>query len=692
MEGVREENAIDEVELKEDFEELKKRRGDHASVFKDVGVPLFRSTCQKLKVNSADQDKSYAINILAETHGFFYVEDNWTCYRRNYFKVLAGFKLTDSEGKQAKEFESLQITLEDGQTRLDVLNFRVAISSRAVGGGPLSGRIDIVQNTSKRDRGPQRIPDTFVVCPGARLSSAIPDESVATFERVQFKSSTASTKAAPYTLPGSQLYAQLAIELYAVCKGGVKHLVAIMETSPLVVRSRSPAHYDRSLGGASSETSLSPMQRARIACSASKSKLAEKRAKEAAATAAAQTGEKGSAVFLDVSGDARPEPSAASKSKGAVAPVVLMPTSTNLPIFPQIPSAPINSLPLAPGIKEHRPILQQNTLSSEPKLTAACLMPTGTITPPYLDRSSATPLLSGSSLPFSSSQTQMHPIANTSNTANLLSASALTGLVQANLSGLCNVEGISQLPTNLDAARLLSLQGSLSSQSGLMLHGGQAVHLPMGGSGMGPVFLHQARHNLMATSYPINGTNQGLSLTQNILPQMPLGSLNDTSSQLLTPSVSPQSELLTLLPYTPKPQTQTAQPVLNNATVSSLDPWNYTRLLSSPSMPMTSTPSFGLPASSLTPVHRPAMDMSSITPQMMHYQQRQQHLQLPENGGAFGMDFGKVHGRQHVQQQQVLPFGVERGGATAGMLSFGGVGGVSMPEGGASNYLEFRGW
>ncbi|KAI8831094.1 hypothetical protein BC829DRAFT_120321 [Chytridium lagenaria] len=211
------------------------------------------------------------INLKAEAQGFFFIENNWTCYRRNYFKVSTGFQLLDDLGNDVNDTESFQVSLRsdslDGvgseEVRSDVLSFRIGITSRAIGGGPLSSRIDIVQHTTKRDRGPQRVPDMFTVRPGARLSSQIADETVANFERIQFKSSTSTPKTGNVDVQAAassqhQQFAQISLELYAVCKNGVKHSLAVLETCPLIVRSRSPSHYEG--------VEMSPMQRARMAC------------------------------------------------------------------------------------------------------------------------------------------------------------------------------------------------------------------------------------------------------------------------------------------------------------------------------------------------------------------------------------------------------------------------------------------
>ncbi|KAJ3210150.1 Mitochondrial distribution and morphology protein 31, mitochondrial precursor [Dinochytrium kinnereticum] len=243
----------------------KRRRGDHSSIFKDVEVPLFSETIQKEKLISSSTGKTLTIKISAEAQGFFHAENNWTCYRRNYFKISTGFQITDADGKPISDFEPFQVhesLSESGPPSLaDVQSFRMGITSRALGGGPFAANIDIIQHTAKRDRGPQRTPDMCTVIPGANLSKPIPDETVATFERVQFKSSTSLAKSTLYPDVASQQFAQVVLEVWAVCKNGGKVLVAVLESCPLVIRSRSPSHYEGGAGGG-----LSPMQRARIAC------------------------------------------------------------------------------------------------------------------------------------------------------------------------------------------------------------------------------------------------------------------------------------------------------------------------------------------------------------------------------------------------------------------------------------------
>lgn len=209
--------------------------------------------------------------------GFFYSPDRvWTCYRRNYFAVNVSFNLAPwtpnghlyydaGNGKPAERIQSFAVSL------------AAAVDASA---GKI---IELVQHTPKRDKAPQLtmkkellaptppgknhdhsnygLNNTFhqtSTAPGPALPLQNEPESAQhftppghsssnyqhSFERIQFKSATANNG----KRRAQQQYYHLIVELWANIQNPrdtdpkwVK--VAARSSSPVVVRGRSPSHY-----------------------------------------------------------------------------------------------------------------------------------------------------------------------------------------------------------------------------------------------------------------------------------------------------------------------------------------------------------------------------------------------------------------------------------------------------------------
>lgn len=186
--------------------------------------------------------------------GFFVADNDWTCYRRNYFQVSAtfsiqGFPLYYHHGQHDAELGCLVRSGEDDQLH-EVRGFLVGISARVADDDK---SIPLIQHTAKRDKGPQCSPEPKPIRPGGdlnlltRVSSspgALLDQSVVTFERIQFKSATANNG----KRRAAQQYYVLLVELYAKLASGRLVKVASNRSAQLVVRGRSPGHYSERNG------------------------------------------------------------------------------------------------------------------------------------------------------------------------------------------------------------------------------------------------------------------------------------------------------------------------------------------------------------------------------------------------------------------------------------------------------------
>ncbi|KAF9095771.1 meiosis-specific transcription factor ndt80 [Mortierella sp. GBA35] len=126
-----------------------------------------------------------------------------------------------------------------GPTRLAVVtHFSVCITSKIESSNT---KIGLIQHTPKRDKGPQNIPGRREIRGGGDFSLPAPssNQTIVTFERVQFKTATANNGKRRAT----QQYYILMVDLYAHTEDGQVFRVAATQSDSLVVRGRSPGHY-----------------------------------------------------------------------------------------------------------------------------------------------------------------------------------------------------------------------------------------------------------------------------------------------------------------------------------------------------------------------------------------------------------------------------------------------------------------
>ncbi len=231
-------------------------------------------------------------DILARIDkGFFLYDQDWTCYRRNYFSIACAYTLRPS-----------QPTVPLYVARADVLGGRAriiafAMSISAAVDEPAGKSVDLIQHTPKRDKGPQARPERIHLNPhpegalglfpggmatgrihheydavtgsgggggGAASASAASElPTAAQFDRIQFKSATANNG----KRRAAQQYYRLVVDLYAdvggslgVGMGGEGRWVKVAEraSAPVVVRGRSPGHYQDEQRRGSTSSSMGP--------------------------------------------------------------------------------------------------------------------------------------------------------------------------------------------------------------------------------------------------------------------------------------------------------------------------------------------------------------------------------------------------------------------------------------------------
>lgn len=205
--------------------------------------------------------------------GFFLADNEWTCYRRNYFSCICSFHIPSSTHSQA----TMHFTPTGSSQTYQVAGWAMCIS--AVVAENDAHTIELVQHTPKRDKGPIAPPEKIRLNPktpqaahhplghysGADLGLAgssrayeqslygqpmqhpglhasLPTEH--TFERIQFKQATANNG----KRRAAQQYYHLVVELFADIgpqgQGNDQYIkVAHRKSAKMIVRGRSPGHY-----------------------------------------------------------------------------------------------------------------------------------------------------------------------------------------------------------------------------------------------------------------------------------------------------------------------------------------------------------------------------------------------------------------------------------------------------------------
>ncbi|KAI9476194.1 MAG: hypothetical protein EXX96DRAFT_576149 [Benjaminiella poitrasii] len=215
-----------------------RRRRTESSMFSFETGPSFSPTKQLLELWNIDQSNGYQIQINAKMdRGFFRADQDWTCYRRNYFQVSATFDVRGTNYMlQTPEVPCL-VRTENGEIHQADF-FSIGITARVSGNDK---KIELVQHTPKRDKGPQMVPEPRIVSAGGNLhlASVGSNHNIVTFERMQFKTATANNG----KRRAAQQYYEIVVDLYANTSIGKRFQVASCTSAPLVVRGRSPGHY-----------------------------------------------------------------------------------------------------------------------------------------------------------------------------------------------------------------------------------------------------------------------------------------------------------------------------------------------------------------------------------------------------------------------------------------------------------------
>lgn len=197
-------------------------------------------------------------------------DNDWTCYRRNYFSLNCSFTI------QPTLPTGTIYLVENGRLGAQIYTFAMSIA--AVVDGREGKSIELVQHTPKRDKGPQEKPSRMTLSPRPPASQSMygdhslggssrpglyetqgfgqnPNQPAveATFERIQFKNATANNG----KRRAAQQYYHLLVELFAdVGSQRSERYVKIASrmSAPMVVRGRSPGHYQNERRGSNASS------------------------------------------------------------------------------------------------------------------------------------------------------------------------------------------------------------------------------------------------------------------------------------------------------------------------------------------------------------------------------------------------------------------------------------------------------
>ncbi|KAJ2866729.1 hypothetical protein GGI22_001210 [Coemansia erecta] len=202
---------------------------------------FFNRTEQALDLYSIDRLNKYTVRLFPQVdRGFFLSDNDWTCYRRNYFQVSSTFSIVGANGPvSSPECPCIVVgAAGNGSSARTVNRFLVGISAQIANSDKA---VKLVQHTPKRDKGPQNTPEPQPIRATDSISQSalgISTNSIC-FERLQFKTATANNG----KRRAAQQYYELTVELLAECDDGSCLSVAHSKSSPIVVRGRSPGHY-----------------------------------------------------------------------------------------------------------------------------------------------------------------------------------------------------------------------------------------------------------------------------------------------------------------------------------------------------------------------------------------------------------------------------------------------------------------
>ncbi|KAI9295274.1 p53-like transcription factor [Neoconidiobolus thromboides FSU 785] len=170
--------------------------------------------------------------------GFFMAENKVTCYRRNYFQLTCNLHMFDQDNNEVdlsnNNFNNLVIK-NNNISPTPIKAFFIGLTATCESD---KQGIDLVQHTTKRDKGPRETPKFKSITPCVSYGSTLLQKSVL-FDRLQFKKATANNG----RRKNQHHYFNLNLELWAELEDGTLVPITTRHSNSIVVRGRSPGHY-----------------------------------------------------------------------------------------------------------------------------------------------------------------------------------------------------------------------------------------------------------------------------------------------------------------------------------------------------------------------------------------------------------------------------------------------------------------
>ncbi|KAJ3350108.1 hypothetical protein HDU83_009889 [Entophlyctis luteolus] len=224
-----------------------------ADMYAESGQAIvFEPSVQKCPIWNSDKSKLYNIELKpAVDRGFFLADDDWTCYRRNYFQISSIFTVSESPESGSSSNEAPPLTdinsILTGPYHIEVNNklmpincFLTHVTAHTTTFPPAqvlkSEPVELVQHMNKRNKAPLTQPVPKFSEPGSSV----------VFDRLQFRTATNNTtrKKSNAAAPISQQFFAVAVEILAKLETGEFYRVCESKMEKgVVVRGRAPVHY-----------------------------------------------------------------------------------------------------------------------------------------------------------------------------------------------------------------------------------------------------------------------------------------------------------------------------------------------------------------------------------------------------------------------------------------------------------------
>ncbi|KAL0085775.1 hypothetical protein F4703DRAFT_1793459 [Phycomyces blakesleeanus] len=164
-------------------------------------------------------------------------QSTWIFYRRNYFQVSASFSICEKMSVNPVLCMDTYSVRGNDNNMHPVKHFYFQLSAYA---SDTNRPVGLIQLTTKRNKGPQSLPQPILVQPSNGELGHKPRriETEAIFERIQFRTATANNN----RKKSVQQHYTLSVQLMAEYTHG-SVCIASRQSVPIVVRGRGPGHY-----------------------------------------------------------------------------------------------------------------------------------------------------------------------------------------------------------------------------------------------------------------------------------------------------------------------------------------------------------------------------------------------------------------------------------------------------------------